>query len=105
MMDFTKEETRLLLDDGYRPGFMLDISEGDLVAIPPVTRHSFNGEPARVKTLRVERIILLHQRNYDMDSDDFIENNVVVFIGNDLDGLPEHCAYGNTYGCFIKTQD
>ncbi len=39
MMDFTKEEIRLLLGMDYHPGFMLDICEGDLVAIPPVTRH------------------------------------------------------------------
>ncbi len=105
MMDFTKEEIRLLLGMGYHPGFMLDICEGDLVAIPPVTRLSFNGETATVKTLRVERLINLHKENYDMDSASIIEQNVIIFIGLDLDGLPEHCAYGNTYGCFIKTED
>ncbi len=31
MMDFTKEEVRMLLDVGYHPGFMLDIKNGNNV--------------------------------------------------------------------------
>ncbi len=59
MMDFTNEEIRMLLGDGYHPGFMLDVEEGDLVAIPPVTRIALNGETATVKTIRVQRLITL----------------------------------------------
>jgi hypothetical protein len=105
MMDFTKEEIRLLLGMDYHPGFMLDIREGDLVAIPPVTRHPVNGETALIQTFRVKRLITLHKESYDMDSDNVVEYYVVIFIGTDLDGLPHHCSYGNTYGCFIRTEN
>ncbi len=105
MMDFTKEEIRLLLGMGYHPGFMLDICEGDLVAIPPVTRHPVDGETALVRTLRVQRLIFLRQTNYEFESDEVVDYSVVVFIGTDLDEIPHHCSYGNTYGCFIKTED
>jgi hypothetical protein len=105
MMDFTKEEIRLLLGNGYHPAFMMDVTEGNLVAIPPVSRNTINGEAALVKTLRVERLMNFRKQNYDFDNDRFVEHDVVIFIGIDLDGLPEHCSYGNTYGCFIKTED
>lgn len=105
MLDFTKEELMLLTQDGYKPGFMMDIREGDLIAIPPVWRSQFDGTPIPIKSLTIERILELVTQDYDEVNDRVIHHTVVVFIGRDLDGLPEHCSYGNTYPVLIKRQE
>ena len=105
-MNFTKDELIMLIDDGYKPGFMIDIREDDLVAIPPIVRtHYADGEMIPVKTLVVQRIIKQDASYWDEESDAIKPHIVVVFIGIDLDNLPEHCAYGSTYPCFIKREE
>jgi len=105
MTDFTMEETSMLVEDGYQPGFMLDVREGDLVAIAPGIRSNFDGTTRPIKTLTVQRLLILNNSYYDYESDEMIENVVIKFIGINLDGLPEHCAYSNVYPCFIKKSE
>lgn len=103
MLDFTKEETQLLVGQGFKIGWMGDIQDSDVVAIAPVMRTSFGGEPPKtVKTLLVERVQPVQSDYYDEEEDKKVRNVVIHFFGYDLDGLPEHCTYGSTYPCFIK---
>lgn len=107
MLDFTQEETALLVADGYMPGWMMDIREGDLIAIAPVVRTNFaDGSPVPPKTLTVARVIRsdASYTEYDHETHEerLVPHTVINFIGISLDNLPEHCAYGNTYPCFIK---
>ena len=102
MLDFTQEETELLVADGYEPGFMMDIRVGDLVAIAPVMRTSFDGAPIPPKTLTVVRIVKQDGSYWQPEREEMVRNTVVNFIGMNLNNLPEHCAYGHTYPCFIK---
>jgi hypothetical protein len=101
IMEFSSEETIMLMADGYEPGFMMDIQEGDLVAIPPVTRTSFDGEIKPVKTLTVKRVVP-QDASYADENDEIVAHTVINFIGITIDNLPEHCSYGCTYPCFIK---
>lgn len=106
MMEFTTEEVRMLLDDGYFAAFMGDIREGDLVAIPPVMRTSLfasESHPPTVQTFEVQRLI--DHRSTEMDDEGNVSSHrVMVFIGIDLEGLPRHKSYGATYNCFIKRE-
>lgn len=102
MLDFTQDELTLLIQDGYEPGFMMDIREGDLIAIPPIMRTNIEGLNNTIKTLVVKRVIKSDSSYYDSDKDEIIPHTVINFIGITLDNLPEHCMYGNTYPCFIK---
>lgn len=106
MLDFTEDELILLVQDGYKPGYMMDIREGDLIAIPPVSRIRFSeSEPKpSVKTLVVQRVMSL-DASYVDDSKKFIQHTVITFIGINVNNLPEHCSYGNTYPCFIKREE
>lgn len=104
-MNFTREETGLLVQDGYEPGFLMDIQEGDLVAIPPVTRSNFDGSIAPIKSLVVKRMMKIDASYSDPETGEFTRNIVIKFIGIDLDGLPVHCSYGSTYPCFYKRSE
>lgn len=105
MLDFTNEEIVMLVEDGYTAGYMMDIREGDLIAIAPVMRTNFEGGIVPVKSLTVQRIMHLRSDYRDTETDELVEHTVIVFIGIDLDGLPQHCSYGNTYPCFIKREE
>lgn len=103
METFTIEETDLLVDDGFIPGYMMDLQEKDLVAIAPFTRTNFTtGEHNPVMTYTVERIMPLDSDYEDYDSNGRVRHTVIVFIGRDLDGRPHHLSYGNTFPCFYK---
>lgn len=102
-MEFTIEETDLLVQDGFVCGWMGDIQEGDIVAIPPVSRTTFGGEPRPVKTFVIQRLLPKFDGSYwDPDEDGMIHNVVVHFIGLDLDGRPSSESYGSTYPIFYK---
>jgi hypothetical protein len=104
-MKFTNEETQLLMEDGYKPGYMGDIREGDLVAIPPVSRTSFAGEIHPVKTIVVDRLMKQDASYFDPDENEQVQNVVINFIGFNLDNLPEHLSYGSMYPCFYKREE
>lgn len=97
MMSFTDAELDMLVSDGYEPGYMMDIREGDLVAIPPVIRF----DDQKVITVVVTRLMPTNG-DYMDESGAMVRNTVMVFIGNDLDGRPHHLSYGGTYPCFLK---
>lgn len=99
-MNFTDEELDLLTADGYVPGYFMDIREGDLVAIPPVTRH----DNKTVTTVVIERLMTV-QADYNNEDGQLVRNQVLNLIGRDLDGRPLHLTYGNTYPCFIKREE
>ena len=101
MMEFTTEELQMLVGSGYEAGYMGDVREGDMVAIPPSFRTRLGNEPPpTVKTLVVQRIFRVQSDYYD-EAGGLVRNVVINFIGVDLDNLPQHCAYGSTYPCFI----
>jgi hypothetical protein len=102
MLEFTNDEIVMLVEDGYEPGFMMDIREGDLVAIPPIMRTNFEGVPNPVRTLVIQRIMPVDSSYHDMDTDELVRNVVIHFIGMTLENLPQHCTYGSTYPCFFK---
>ena len=99
MMNFTDEELDLLVADGYFPAYMMDVREGDLVAIPPVMRY----DNKKVQTVIVTRL-MVQPSDYTDDNGRLRQHTVIVFIGNDLDGRPHHLSYGGTYPCFIKRE-
>ena len=101
MMNFTDTELDLLVADGYQPGYMIDIREGDLVAIPPVTR--FDDKP--VQTIVVTRLMVVDASYWDERKNGIVPHRVIDFIGTDLDGRPHHLSYGNTYPCFFKREE
>jgi len=104
VLGLTQEETALLMENGYTPGYMMDVQEGDLVAIAPAMRTSFDGKPNPVKTLVVKRIMNNDASYYNPDKDEVVPHRVINFIGFNLDNLPEHCSYGHTYPCFYKRE-
>jgi hypothetical protein len=93
MMEFTRIEAKVLTERGYRPGYIKDIAEGDIVVIPPVSRRNFDGEYRGVKYVVVDRLEL----------DSVPDHSVYNFIGLDLDMLPVYCSYGAMYNCMIKS--
>lgn len=106
MIDFLASEIRMLIDDGYWPGFMSDIREDDLIAIAPVSRTPIwnderDGDQYRVRTRVVQRIFAVDGTYLD-EHDDLVRNVIITFIGIDLDGLPHHERFGSTYPVFIK---
>jgi hypothetical protein len=105
LMEFTQEEAMMLTADGFEPGFMMDIREDDLVAIPPVSRFTIkeNEAPATVKTVVVKRKLTVDGTYMD-ENDEIVPNRIVTFIGNDLDGIPGHYSFGHTYPCFFKRE-
>jgi hypothetical protein len=94
---FTDSELDMLVSDGYSPGYMMDVQEGDLVAIRPVTRYG----DKTVMTVVVQRLMTV-SADYRDDEGRLVPHRVIVFIGADLDGRPHHLSYGNTYPCFYK---
>lgn len=81
---------------------MMDVREDDLVAIAPVMRHTFRGDPTPVKTVVVARIIRSDGSYIEPETDKPVENVIINFIGVDLNGLPGHYMYGHLYPCYIK---
>lgn len=102
MLNFTTDEIDLLVADGFIASFMRDIRVGDLVAIPPVTRESWTGEPRAVESLRIQRILQELDDDLDEHGNDISPHFVLNFIGLDIDDRPIHKAFGHTYPCFIK---
>lgn len=103
VMEFTTDEMQMLSGDGYVAGYIEDIREGDLVAIPPVMRTSAFGDPQGVKTLMVERVVP-RDASYTDEDGGFVRHVVISFIGRDIDGLPRHQSYGNSYPCMFKRE-
>ena len=101
MIDFTEDEITLLVQDGYTPGFMGEIKEGYLVAIPPVMRSSFDGTTNTVKTYVITKLMKVNAPYMD-PSEGYVPHEIINFIGIDLNNLPKHGAYGNDYPCFYK---
>jgi hypothetical protein len=89
IMQVTPDECAMLSDLGYRPGYVLDIVEGDEVAIPPVSRYLPGNEGLRM--VRVERIFAPIRGN----------TQVLAFIGTSSDGA-NHYSYGAAYPVWIK---
>lgn len=96
-MTFTDSELDMLVSDGYVPGYMMDVQEGDLVAIPPVMRY----DDRKVLSVVVQRLMAV-AADYHSDDGRLVPHRVINFIGLDLDGRPHHLSYGNTYPCFYK---
>lgn len=101
MMSFTDAELDMLTADGYTPGYMMDVREGDLVAIPPVMRL----DDKKVQTIVITRLMMVDGSYWDDRQGGIVPHRVIDFIGTDLDGRPHHMSYGNTYPCFIKRDD
>lgn len=107
IMEFSAAEIRMLLDDGYSPDYIGSIREGDLVAIPPVSRTPIygderDGDKHKVRTFTIKSIVKSDASFYEPREDLVIQNTVVNFIGVDIDGLPRHESYSSIYHCFIK---
>lgn len=92
MMTFTPNEAIALQEEGFFAAWMKDVREGDMIAIPPVSRFSeINDE--------VQWVYVTRLRNVKASS------SVVTVIGITLDGYEIHHAYGDSYPVSILRLD
>lgn len=102
MFDFTREEVDFMIKDEYKPGFMKDIQNNDLVAIPPISRTDPYGDERGPKVLVVTQLWRSDGSYYQPEEDRTVPNTIMNFVGVDKNGQSEHCSYGNAYPCWIK---
>ena len=86
-MNVTGEESAMLSEAGYEPGYIGDIKEGDDIAIPP-TR--FQGDPPGLFMLTVRRILQPSKNS-----------RMVRFTADSSEGA-NHWSYGPQYPAWIR---
>lgn len=87
MIAFNVEEAQALMEAGFHHAWMRDVEEGDMIAIPPVSRYSSLDEHREIQWVYVTRI-----------RDVYPGSNIVrTIIGTTLEGHEVHHSYGDSY--------
>jgi len=95
---FMSEEITMLVQDGFSPGYMMDIQVGDLIAIPPVSRTPIFGDERDGDRHKVQTFFINRVESHEEEDG----SGVIMFIGTDVFDLPRHNQYGYFYPCMIK---
>lgn len=90
LFSFTPEDTESLVNDGFNPGYIKDVKEGDEIALAPML--TMDGGAKRYSLLRQEK-------SY---GDGHVVHSLIVI---NEDGMPEHKSLGQMIPCFYKPME